>query len=201
METGQHRYFIINKPYNMLSQFISKDEGILLGSIPFTFPAGTHAVGRLDKESEGLLILTTNKKITRLLFQGSQPHTRTYLVKVKNTVSPEKLLQLQTGIRIRISGGGFYTTSPCQAVITEKPVGLFDRAEGKYEYPPYTWLLITLTEGKYHQIRKMVKAINHRCERLIRIAIEDLQLHSLQPGEVQEYKEADFFKLLRLDTD
>lgn len=185
----------------MLSQFISKDEGTLLGTLPFTFPPGIHAVGRLDKQSEGLLILTTNKKITKLLFQGRQPHTRTYLVKVKNTVTPEKLQQLQTGIRIRITGGGYYNTSPCLASIIEKPAGLFERAEAEYEYPPYTWLLITLTEGKYHQIRKMVKAINHRCERLIRIAIEDLQLHSLQPGEVQEYKEADFFKLLRLDTD
>jgi 23S rRNA pseudouridine2457 synthase len=64
----------------MVSQFVSTHEVRLLGDLDFHFPEGTHAVGRLDNLSEGLLILTTNKKVTRLLFQGEQPHKRTYLV-------------------------------------------------------------------------------------------------------------------------
>ena len=72
-----HRYFILNKPFNMVSQFVSTDEVPLLTAIDFNFPEGTHAIGRLDAHSEGLLILTTNKKVTRLLFQGEVPHKRT----------------------------------------------------------------------------------------------------------------------------
>ena len=63
-----NRYFILYKPYNMVSQFISTHQVGLLTDIDFIFPEGTHAIGRLDKDSEGLLLLTTNKKITRLLF-------------------------------------------------------------------------------------------------------------------------------------
>jgi 23S rRNA pseudouridine2457 synthase len=73
----------------MVSQFISSHEVRLLGDLGFNFPEGTHAIGRLDQHSEGLLLLTTNKKITKLLFQGDKPHLRTYLVQVKNKVSKE----------------------------------------------------------------------------------------------------------------
>ena len=66
----------------------------------FDFPAGTHAIGRLDQNSEGLLLLTTNKKITKLLFQGPIPHKRTYLVQVKNLMSQETAKQLANGIAI-----------------------------------------------------------------------------------------------------
>ena len=84
-----HRYFLVNKPYHMVSQFVSSHDVRLLGDLNFDFPDGTHAIGRLDQHSEGLLLLTTNKKITKLLFQGIKPHTRTYLVQVKNKVSKE----------------------------------------------------------------------------------------------------------------
>src|SRR4029079_17980396 len=101
MQQAAHRYFIIHKPYNMVSQFVSSHEVGLLGDLDFIFPEGTHAIGRLDNHSEGLLILTTNKKVTRLLFQGETAHKRTYLVQVKNVVSEETLEKLRTGIRIR----------------------------------------------------------------------------------------------------
>ena len=87
MEEKGHRYFIVNKPCDMVSQFVSSHEVNLLGNLDFIFPEGTHAIGRLDNHSEGLLILTTNKKVTRLLFQGETAHKRTYLVQVKNVVS------------------------------------------------------------------------------------------------------------------
>lgn len=193
-----YRYFIINKPFNMLSQFESKVQDNLLGDVSFDFPEGIHAVGRLDKASEGLLILTTNKKVTRLLFQDKIPHKRKYLVKVKNKVSEESLGRLRNGINIRIKGGDHYTTAPCEVSIVQKPAGLFENGEHMNEFPPFTWLLITITEGKYHQIRKMVKVIHHRCQRLIRVAIEDIELDQLAPGEVRELEETSFFELLKI---
>jgi len=199
MSETPHRYFIINKPYKMVSQFISPDNVRLLGSIDFDFPEGTHAIGRLDNNSEGLLILTTNKRVTALLFQSEKPHQRTYLVQVEKVVTPERLEQLRTGISIRIKGGGDYITTPCEVHIVSKPENLYKRNHEFREDLPHTWLTISLTEGKYHQIRKMVSAVHHHCKRLIRISIEDLELGDLQPGEVRELEEKDFFEKLKID--
>ena len=192
-----HRYFIINKPANMVSQFVSADDVRLLGDIDFEFPEGTHAIGRLDSHSEGLLILTTNKKVTNLLFQGEVPHKRTYLVQVGHVVSPETLTLLRTGIGIKIKGGVEYVTSPCEVEITTKPANITNRIKDEWNVPN-TWLLITLTEGKYHQVRKMVRTANHRCKRLIRISIEDLDLGDLKPGGVREIEETQFFEKLKI---
>lgn len=186
----------------MLSQFIGEGQEAIpmLGELNYDFPEGIHAIGRLDRDSEGLLLLTTNQRVTKLLFQGEQPHKRTYLVKVKYAVTPEKLKQLQTGVTIRIKGGGYYVTTPCDVEIVEKPAGLFNRPIEPMEYGPVTWLLITLTEGKYHQIRKMVSNVGHRCLRLIRISIEDLVLGDLFPGGVHEVDEETFFMKLKIDN-
>src|SRR6187431_743791 len=121
MSLAKNRYFVIYKPYNMVSQFLSSHPVHLLGDLEFLFPEGTHAVGRLDNHSEGLLILTTNKKVTRLLFLGDIPHKRTYLVQVNNLLSKEKLHLLQTGIHIRVKGGIDYFTPPCEVSIVENP--------------------------------------------------------------------------------
>jgi 23S rRNA pseudouridine2457 synthase len=95
-----HQYFLVNKPYNMLSQFVSSYELPVLGDLDFIFPEGTHAIGRLDKPSEGLLLLTTNSKVTKLLFESKIPHPRTYLVMVKGIVSEENVERLRNGISI-----------------------------------------------------------------------------------------------------
>src|ERR1044072_2243917 len=109
-----HRYFMLHKPYNMVSQFVSPDDVRLLGDLEYDFPEATHAIGRLDSHSEGLLLLTTNKKVTKLLFESGTPHQRTYLVQVKSKVSPEKLETLRAGVSIRVKDGEYYTTPPCE---------------------------------------------------------------------------------------
>ena len=131
-----HRYFIINKPYNMVSQFVSTHDVGLLGDLDFDFPEGTHAVGRLDNHSEGLLILTTNKKVTRLLFSGEVPHERTYLVQVNNLLSDESLRQLQTGVAIKIKTGEIYRTNSCNAAIVKNPEKLFEIGERLTAFAP-----------------------------------------------------------------
>jgi 23S rRNA pseudouridine2457 synthase len=197
---SKNRYFIIYKPYKMVSQFISPDNVNLLGGLDFNFPEGTHAIGRLDNNSEGLLLLTTNKRVTALLFQSETPHKRTYLVQVEKHLTPERLKELQTGIEIRIKGGGYYKTQPCDVEIVEKPADLPSRGHAFREDLPHTWLSITLTEGKYHQIRKMVSSVYHHCKRLIRVSIEDLELGTMQPGEVMEIEEEEFFRKLKIDN-
>jgi 23S rRNA pseudouridine2457 synthase len=192
------RYFIIYKPVNMVSQFISTHQVKLLGDLNFDFPDGTHAIGRLDQHSEGLLLLTTNKKITKILFQGIKPHTRTYLVQVKNKVSKETAKQLSEGIEISASGGGRYRTSTCLVKIVNKPNYITEPEIPLHPNADYSWLEISLTEGKFHQVRKMVAAVHHKCIRLIRISIEEMNIKNLSPGEVKEVDEQFFFKKLNL---
>ncbi|MEO6229345.1 MAG: pseudouridine synthase [Ferruginibacter sp.] len=201
MDKTNHRYFMLNKPIDMVSQFISPDKVNLLGDLDFNFPEGTHAVGRLDNHSEGLLLLTTNKKVTRLLFSSDQPHKRTYLVQVNNILSPQSLQLLQTGISIKIKGGVNYTTPPCDVEIVAHPENLYKTAVTLSEFGPHTWLIITLTEGKYHQVRKMIGAVRHRCKRLIRISIESLELGNLAPGCILEIPEKIFFEKLAIEYD
>ena len=179
----------------MVSQFVSPDPVRLLGDLNFHFPEGTHAIGRLDSHSEGLLILTTNKKVTRLLFEGERPHERTYLVQVKNEITTEKLEQLRAGVDIEIKDGTTYKAIPVDVQLAKAPAN-FEELHPHYRQVPHSWISITLTEGKYHQVRKMVKAVHHPCKRLIRISIENLLLDDMKPAEVKELNEAEFFQKL-----
>lgn len=178
----------------MVSQFISSHKVGLLGDLDFDFPEGTHAIGRLDNESEGLLILTTDKRVTRLLFLAEQPHKRTYLVMVQNEITKQTFQQLQEGVAIRIKEGEYYTAKPDAIEIIKNPASLYAYAPDRREIYPHTWLLITLTEGKFRQVRKMVLAVRHRCLRLIRLSISNLQLNDLPPGKVKELGQKDFFE-------
>jgi 23S rRNA pseudouridine2457 synthase len=189
-----HRYFIINKPYNMVSQFTSPDNVRLLGDLHFPFPEGTHAVGRLDSTSEGLLILATNKMLTRLLYSSDKKHERKYLVMVRNVVSPETLLRLRNGIAIPLTTDKSYIAKPASVELIGNPRDIYPNASDPREQYPHSWLLITLTEGKFRQVRKMVMAVKHRCVRLIRVSIGGLTLDDLASGEVREIDEAVLFK-------
>lgn len=182
----------------MVSQFVSSHAVNLLGDIDFTFPEGIHAIGRLDNLSEGLLILTTNKKVTSLLFESKRAHKRTYLVLVNHAVTEERLQLLRDGVSFRIRGGDYYSSNFCEAEIITNPEITFPSPYVMTENIQYTWLRITLTEGKFHQVRKMMAAIHHRCKRLIRVSIEDLMLDDLLPGCVKEIEESDFFRLLKI---
>jgi len=96
--------------------------------------------------------------------------------------------------------GEYYTTNPCEVdVLEEIPAGLL--LEDKLTaWPPFTWLSISITEGKFHQVRKMIGALHHRCKRLIRISIEDLSLNDIPPGTVKEISEDEIFKKLKINS-
>lgn len=199
MNNIPHRYFIINKPYNMVSQFVSSHDVNLLGDLDFEFPEGTHAIGRLDNHSEGLLILTTNKKVTRFLFSSEKKHKRTYLVMVKNHVTDELLQQLRTGVTIQVKDGEPYIAVPDSIEIVTDVNDHYIHMNDFRQQFPHTWLMMTLTEGKYRQVRKMCQAINRRCLRLVRISIEELKMGDLKPGCIKELNEQEFFKLIDVD--
>ncbi|MBL7764628.1 MAG: rRNA pseudouridine synthase [Chitinophagaceae bacterium] len=198
MNETYYRYFILYKPVNMLSQFVGAEVGPFLGDLGFKFPEGSHAIGRLDKESEGLLLVCTNKKVTKLLFESKVPHRRTYLVQVLQKMTPETLQKLREGVSIRIGIEDYWTTSPCEAEIIDKPSNLAVLENELKDFIPQTWLRITLTEGKFRQVRKMVFTLRHKCRRLIRESIEGLNINEMSAGDVREISEEDFFTLLKL---
>lgn len=194
------RYFLLNKPFNMVSQFVSSHDVPLLGQLDFDFPEGTHAIGRLDKDSEGLLLLTTDKKVTRLVFLGEQPHKRSYLVMVQHEITSATFQKLKQGVSIKIKGGVFYNAIPDDIEIVENPLSLYPYAEDHRTKFPHTWLKITLTEGKYHQVRKMFLSVKHRVIRLIRLNMENLHLENLPPGEVLELSREDFYNSANINN-
>jgi 23S rRNA pseudouridine2457 synthase len=182
----------------MLSQFVGKDPGHMLGRLKYEFPEGTNAIGRLDYESEGLLILTNNKRITKLLFQSKEPHKRTYLVQTNGNITEEHIQNLSRGVPILLRGNKMWTTSPCEVERIDQPYRIENLLHPNHSY---VWLKMTLTEGKYRQIRKMITAVNSKCKRLIRVSIEALELSDLAVGEVREYTQEKFFSLLNLKID
>lgn len=192
------RYFVIYKPYKMISQFVSPYVHRLLGDLDFDFPEGTNAVGRLDDDSEGLLILTTDKSLTKRLLHPERKHKRNYIVQVERKVEAEAIEKLSNGLEILIKKKGSYMTLPCEVTLIDKPENLPDRAHSFKEFLPHSWLEFVLMEGKNRQIRKMCSAVRHDCKRLIRTKIEDLELGEMQPGDVREIPQKELFELLRL---
>ena len=101
-------------------------------------------------------------------------------------------------MEISAKTGTIFKTTNCEVKIVQKPVGLFEVGQPLHENAITTWVTITLTEGKFHQVRKMVAAVHHKCIRLIRTSIEDIKLGDMQPGEVLEITEQLFFSKLHL---
>jgi 23S rRNA pseudouridine2457 synthase len=194
------RYFIIYKPYKMVSQFVSAHPQALLGDLQFDFPVGTNAVGRLDNDSEGLLILTTDRSLAKKLLLPEKKHTRSYIAQVERIADESSVSRLMNGLEIIVKRRGIYKTLPCEVKIIPKPAKLPERANPFREIIPHSWLEFVLTEGKNRQIRKMCSAVRHDCKRLIRTKIEDLELGNMQPGEVREIDQARLFELLKLEN-
>ncbi len=192
------RYFVIYKPYKMLSQFVRMRKKHVLADLNFEFPEGTNAVGRLDDNSEGLLILTNDKKLNALLLKPENEHKRVYWVQVQFRVKNEELRILEEGVVIRL-GKEDYKTRPCKARVIEPPKDLPPRTRKAISDRLETeWLELTLIEGKFHQVRKMCAAINHQVLRLLRVSIEDLKLDTYEPGSVKELSKEELFTKLKI---
>ncbi len=185
-----HQHFIIHKPYGYLSQFIYelKRKKKLLGEL-HPFPEGTMAIGRLDEDSEGLLLLTTDGMMSEHV--RSKKVEKEYYVQVDGIIHQEAVEQLQKGVEIGFNGRK-YITKPCKALII-KEVPAFG-ARGKKirdeRHGPTSWLSITINEGKFRQVRKMTAYVGFPTLRLVRIRVGNVHLNDLQAGEVREV--ADF---------
>jgi len=181
-----HRHFIIFKPYNYLSQFTYnlKRSKKLLGEL-HDFPEGTMAIGRLDEDSEGLLLLTTDGMMSEIV--RSKKVEKEYFAQVDGLINQEAIEKLKSGVEIGFKGTR-YITKPCEArILTEAPD--FPKRGKKIRderHGPTSWLSITVTEGKFRQVRKMTSAVGFPTLRLVRVRVGNTHLGNLQPGEVIE---------------
>ncbi len=183
---SQHRHFLIHKPYGYLSQFVYelKRNKKLLGEL-YDFPPNTMAIGRLDEDSEGLLLLTTDGMMSEIV-RGKKVE-KEYYVQVDGIITQEAIDQLKDGVQIGFNGKK-YTTKKCQAFILETVPELGERGKKIRDerHGPTSWLSVTINEGKFRQVRKMTSAVGFPTLRLVRIRVGNIMLNDLKAGEVIE---------------
>ncbi len=179
-----HRHFLIHKPYGYLSQFVGEAKKKKLGGF-HDFPAETMAIGRLDEDSEGLLLLTTDGRMSELV--RSQRVEKEYYAQVDGLIDEAALAQLRTGVEIGIHNVR-YLTGPCAARRLDPAPAFAPRTRKIRDdrHGPTSWVAITLTEGKYRQIRKMTAAVGFPTLRLVRVRVGAIWLGDLVPGAVRE---------------
>lgn len=194
------QYFIINKPFGVLSQFTPDPAGNK-SLKDLNLPVGTdvYPVGRLDKDSEGILILSNDKYLVNSLLNPKYKHKRTYLVQIENIPDPKEVKRLEKGIQIKPKDE-IINTEPCTITLMDKDFQMPERNPPirKRENIPTSWASITLTEGKFHQVRKMFAAIGCPVLRLIRISIEDLKLGDLKPGHYMSLNKFSLYRKLKI---
>lgn len=185
------QYFIIYKPYGMLSQFSSEGDKPTLAQLG-NFPKDVYPVGRLDSDSEGLLLLTNDKTLNNKLLNPKQKHWRTYLAQVDGTITNEAIKKLCQGVDITVDGNTHHTL-PAKAFKRNEEPKLPERLPPiRYRKNiPTSWVELSLFEGKNRQVRKMTAAVGFPTLRLVRIAIEKISLGNMQPGDVVELTSED----------
>lgn len=181
----EHRHFVLYKPAGVVSQFVypHKRKKKVLGEL-YNFPEGTMAIGRLDVKSEGLLLLTTDGQVSENI--RSKSVEKEYHIQVNGIITNEAIQKMMEGVEIGFEGKR-YITKPCKAERIDTPdyhtdgIKIRDKRHG-----PTSWASITLTEGKFRQVRKMSAAVGFPTLRLIRIRIGSIYLDTLGVGDVIE---------------
>jgi len=179
-----HFHFKLHKPYGYLSQFVGeKASQKKLGEL-FAFPEGTMAIGRLDKQSEGLLLLTTDGKISEWI--RSSAIEKEYWVQLDGDISEIAVESLRNGVDIDIEDKKF-TTSSCRVekLLASPPVLPRSKHIRSDHHGPTSWISIILKEGKFRQIRKMTAKVGYPTLRLIRFRIGTIFLGDMKSGEVE----------------
>jgi len=188
MKNIKNLHFAIYKPDGYLSQFtnndVSKHKKKLLGDL-YNFPKNSMAIGRLDEQSEGLLLITTCGKTSD--FINSSNIEKEYFAQVDGAITNEAINQLKEGVEIGFEGTK-YNTKHCE-VYKLKETPIFPKRNKKIRdnrHGPTSWISITITEGKFRQVRKMTAAVGFPTLRLIRTRIGTIKLQQMTTGEVKQ---------------
>lgn len=178
---------VFHKPYGVLSQFTLDGSGNR-ALAEFGFPKNVYALGRLDADSEGLLLLSDEAELNERLLHPQREHPRTYWVQVERIPSSEALKRLEHGVVIQ-----GHSTLPCRAWLLDPQPEMAPR-EPPIRFRknvPDCWIALELVEGKNRQVRRMTAAIGHPTLRLIRVKIGAFELGGLAPGQWRELSQAE----------
>lgn len=190
------QYYLIYKPYQVLTQFSREGNKQTLADY-FDVPRDVYPVGRLDYDSEGLLLLTNDKTLNHRLLNPQFAHEREYWIQVDGAVTPAAVKELEKGVDINVDGK-LYRTRPAKAWLLETAPEVPDR------HPPIRfrknipapWIRIILQEGKNRQVRKMTAAVGFPTLRLIRYRMEGLHITGMQPGDMRALQQAEVMQEL-----
>jgi 23S rRNA pseudouridine2457 synthase len=179
---SKFQYFIFNKPYNVLSQFTKEvPEHITLQDF-LTLPSDIYPIGRLDKDSEGLLLLTNDNRFKNRLLDPKYKNPKTYIVQVEGDITDEAIQALKSGVKIKLKKGN-YLTQPCNTLKIATPnVGERNPPIRARASIPTSWIEITIEEGKNRQVRKMCAQVGFPCLRLIRTKIKGFEFKDVKQG-------------------
>ncbi|WMI67357.1 pseudouridine synthase [Mangrovimonas sp. YM274] len=182
----KHKHFKIYKPFGYLSQFMSnakhEQKKKFLGEL-YEFPEDIMAIGRLDKNSEGLLLLTTDGQLSYDIC--SSKIDKEYYVQVDGLINQEAINKLQKGVEIGFKGIK-YITKPCDVTLLQTPPNLPDPIQKIRDdrHGPTSWISVIINEGKYRQVRKMTSAVGFPTLRLVRVRVGNYTIDNMQPGDV-----------------
>lgn len=197
----QFDYYMLFKPYDVLSQFTKRHEKHqTLAELELGLPDDVYPVGRLDRDSEGLLFLTNDKALNHHLLSQKVPHQRTYWVQVEGQITDEALQELEQGVAIRINKKE-YTTQPAEAK------RLPDNPPVPEREPPVhprvgrgtSWIALSITDGKNRQVRRMTAKVGYPTLRLIRRKIVDLSIEGMGPGDLKKLDTDTVYKAVGVD--
>ena len=185
-----YRYILFYKPYDVLTQFTDNSSETKRSTLKdYIAIPNIYAVGRLDRDSEGLLLLTDDGQMQHRLSDPKFAHPRTYWVQVERIPDSSAIAALQTGVTIQ----DYRTRSAkVQLLLEEPPLPPREPPIRFRKNVPTAWLEMTLTEGRNRQVRRMTAAVGFPTLRLVRCAIGPLRLEGLKPGEWRELTQADF---------
>ena len=171
----------------MLSQFSGEGNRPTLADLPFAFPKDVYPVGRLDADSEGLLLLTNDNFLNHDLLNPRFRHQRTYYVQVEGSITPEACARLRAGVTISIDGKTHQTLPAEVQILIEEPALPERNPPIRFRKNiPTSWLAISLHEGKNRQVRRMTAAVGFPTLRLARWAMENVEIAGFESGEVRE---------------
>ena len=193
----QFLYYKVFKPYGMLSQFTKEGEHDTLASL-FEFQKDVYPVGRLDHDTEGLLLLTNDKSVNMRLLSPERKHSRTYWVQVEGLPGEAALDQLRKGVTINLKGTLHQTQPAGVRGMSAPKIPERIPTVNYVKHPETSWIELTITEGKNRQVRKMTAKVGHPTLRLIRYSIERINIDKMIPGDIVELPKSEFYQGLQL---
>lgn len=193
------KYYVFNKPFDVLSQFTNEVGKRTLSDF-LKIERDCYPIGRLDYDSEGLLIISNDKKLNDYLLNPINKHKREYIVQVEGNIQESDIENLKTGVNLNIKGKNHFAKCVDSQIINDY---ILPERNPPIRYRaniPTSIIKLSLTEGKNRQVRKMTAAIGFPTLRLIRVSIENLKIEGIKSGEFIQCNKEVIYKLLKIQS-